>query len=102
MISSGWALHNSVFTNDKGYYAVKVMPYYSSYRQMWSEYAITPRVKGYRQRSVIVKPGKKTDTVDSYCARLSHDNSLLAYSSTDGDLWLIDWKQNKILWQAKA
>ncbi len=237
MISSGWALHNSVFTNDKGYYAVKVMPYYSSYRQMWSEYAITPRVKGYRQRSVIVKPGKKTvkknivlkkqtskltckqtkkinlqiqaydldassdgsviatvpfhtllpkektngkrtlcvvnktgkvlfqkalpsetpyvdvsddgryvlvtgefagekccnaiiydqkgeevyrtddrlpilngftdsyektDTVDSYCARLSHDNSLLAYSSTDGDLWLIDWKQNKILWQAKV
>lgn len=237
MISSGWALFNSVFTNNKGYYSVKVMPYYSNYRQMWSEYAITPRVKGYKSKTIIVKPSTKTitknikltkqnskltykqtkkmnlqiqaydldasldgnviatvpfhtllskdktegkrsltvvtktgnvlftkelpsetpyvdvsddgqyilitseflgdhasnavifdksgnelyrtpdempclneftgefmrnKTIESYCARLSPDNSLLAYSSTDVDLWIIDWQTNAILWQTKV
>ncbi len=234
MISSGWCLQNSVFTNKKGYFSVKVKPYYSKYRKMWSEYAITPRVKGYKQKTIIVKPEKKTikktiklakqastlkykqtkkidlgiqaydldatadgsviavlpfhtllkkeetegkrkltvvtktgellfqkdlpsetpyadvsddgqyititseyagdrksnavifdksgnelyrtpdtlpilnhytkkfeknDYVESYCARLSHDNRLLAYSSTDGDFWMIDWKTGEIIWQ---
>ena len=52
-------MHNSVFTNNKGYYCVKVKPYYSKYRKMWSEYAITPRVKGYKTKTIIVKPSKK-------------------------------------------
>ncbi len=233
LISAGWCMHNSVFTNNKGYYSVKVKPYYSKYRKMWSEYAITPRVKGYKTKTIIVKPAKKKikktiklkkqtskisykqtkkinlgiqayeldasadgsviatlpfhtllpkeqtegkrkltvvdksgtvlfqkdipseapyadvsddgnyivitseyagdkksnavifdkegnelyrtpdqlpllnhftkvderdDYGESYCARLSNDNRLLAYSSTDGDFWLFDWKKNKLLW----
>ena len=42
---------------------------------------------------------EKDDYVESYCAVLSNNNNILAYSSTDGGLWLIDWKNNKILSQ---
>ncbi|MBP5160184.1 MAG: PQQ-binding-like beta-propeller repeat protein [Lachnospiraceae bacterium] len=237
LITSGWASFNSVFTDSKGFYSVKVMPYYSKYRGMYSEYAITTRVDGYMSKTVVVKPAKKAikkniklrkrnaklsykqtkvmdlgiqaydldaskdgsviatvpfhtmlpkaetegkrklvvvtqtgkvlfekelpsetpyvdvsddgeyilvtsefagdrasnaviydkkgkelyrtpdempclnefteeymrdKTEESYCARLSPDNSLLAYSSTGGQFWMIDWKKNKVIWNVKV
>jgi outer membrane protein assembly factor BamB len=237
MVTSGWALHNSVFTNEKGYYSVKVMPYYSKFRKQYAEYVISPRVKGYKAKSILVLPKKSTikkniilkkqntkmsytqtkkiplgiqaydldaskdgsviatvpfhtmlpkaqtegkrtllvttktgkelfrkalpsetpyvdvsdngeyvlvtsefagnehttailydktgkevyrtpdqlpvvnvftkqveqeRTTKSYCARLSHDNRIVAYSSTEGDFWMIDWQTGQILWQTKV
>ena len=34
----------------------------------------------------------------SRCATLSHDNQYLMASNAEGNLWMIDWKNNEVLW----
>ncbi|MCR5395859.1 MAG: PQQ-binding-like beta-propeller repeat protein [Lachnospiraceae bacterium] len=39
-------------------------------------------------------------TVRSMCARLSHNDNYLCYATVDGYVYMLDWKNNSILWSA--
>ncbi len=45
--------------------------------------------------------GKEDGTIGNdaiYCARLTSDNKILACGSTIGELWIIDWQKDEVLW----
>ena len=60
-ITSGYVEYD-VTTNAKGYYSVKVMPYYNSTQKTWNAFAITTNAKGYQNKTAVVYP-KKNSTI---------------------------------------
>ena len=46
--------------------------------------------------------GVKEDVIHSRCAQLSHDNKYLIVGTDDGDVYVLDWKNDTILWTYKT
>lgn len=76
--------------DDRGGFDVVILD--KSGKEVYKTHDLKPVDKEYAPQQANIDMGM------SRCFQLSNDNKYLVASDADGDIWFIDWKNDKVLW----
>lgn len=79
-VNSGCLEYGGIRTDAKGYFSVKVAPYYSKYRKKWNTYVIEVSADGYQTTNTVITP-KKNKTIKK-TIKLAKAAKKVAYKQT--------------------